>query len=158
MNKPSMASISVRETAWRVAAMGLIILLAVAACRGGEGESAASSAEPTVIFAGDECTYDGPGTVPAGQVSVNWDVEGQPRDLYGLAIVTLHEGKTFEDLDAWPSIGAPSWARVLRFAERAPDDRSPVVADVSEGPIFLVCFTADPKAKIGVLGPLEVED
>lgn len=113
----------------------------------------------TVTFDGDECTYDGPTTISADQITVNWNITGQARDGYALGITRLDEGKTFEDLDAWPSIEHPPWASVVAFEEAGPD-LSPMVADVSyfEGPIFLVCFTAYPHAKTGVLGPVEVGD
>jgi hypothetical protein len=87
---------------------------------------------------------------------VNWNIENQNHDKYGLAILTLDEAKTFEDLDAWPSVDKPSWAKLITFAEARLDSLSPVVADVTEGPIFLVCFTAYPEAKVGVLGPVKV--
>lgn len=119
---------------------------------------AAMAPTMTVTFDGNECTYDGPDTVSAGQITVNWNIKGQARDGYALAIVTLDEGKTFEDLDAWPSIDAPLWANVVVARESFSGSLSPFVADVTEGPIFLVCFTAYPKAKVGVLGPVEVVD
>ena len=136
----------------------VIVTLLVSACGGGE-KASPTPVPPTmtVTFDGNECTYDGPDTVSAGQITVNWNIKGQARDGYALAIVTLDEGKTFEDLDAWPSIGAPSWATVVAFKEEFPANLSPFVADVTEGPIYLVCFTAHPRAKTGVLGPVEVE-
>jgi len=122
---------------------------------------AAMAPAMTVTFSGDACTYDGSATIPAGPVTVNWAIKGQPRDGYALAIVTLDEGKTFEDLDAWPSVGKPPWAELVAMEERFPEEQSPdnlsFVAEVTEGPIFLVCFTADPDAKVGVLGPVDVE-
>jgi hypothetical protein len=111
----------------------------------------------TVVFEGNVCSYEGPTAIPAGSVNVNWTIKGQPRDGYALAILTLDEGKTFEDLNAWPSVGKPPWAELVALEERFADSLSPFVADVTEGPIFLVCFTAYPEAKVGVLGPIEVE-
>jgi ketosteroid isomerase-like protein len=115
-------------------------------------------AEVTVTFRGDQCTFDGPEAVPAGRVTVNWKVEGQPRDGYALAIVTLDGGKTFEDLDAWPSVGRPPWAYLVGFQGSFSADLSPFVSDVTKGPIYLVCFTAHPEARVSVLGPVEVGD
>ena len=89
-----------------------------------------------------------------GPIIVNWNIENQDREKFGLAIVTLDEGKTFENLDVWPSVDKPPWATLVAFAEACPGSLSPMVADVTEGPIFLVCFTAYPEAKIGVLGPV----
>ncbi len=122
---------------------------------------AAMAPAMTVTFSGDACTYDGSAAIPAGPVTVNWAIKGQPRDGYAVALVTLDEGKTFEDLDAWPSVGKPPWAELVALEERFPEEGSPddlsFVAEVTEGPIFLVCFTRDPRAKVGVLGPIEVE-
>jgi hypothetical protein len=118
---------------------------------------AAMAPAMTVIFEGDVCSYEGPTTIPAGRVNVNWAIKGRARDGYALAVVTLDEGKTFEDLNAWPSVGQPPWAELVALEERFPDSLSPFVADVTEGPVFLVCLTADPEAKVGVLGPVEVE-
>jgi len=112
----------------------------------------------TVTFDGNECTYDGPDTVSAGEITVNWNIKDQDHEKFGLAIVTLDEGKTLENLDVWPSVDKPPWATLVAFAETRPGSLSPMVADVTEGPIFLVCFTAYPERKIGVLGPVEVGD
>jgi hypothetical protein len=116
----------------------------------------------TVVFEGDACSYEGPTVIPAGMVDVDCRITGQPRDGYALVIATLDEGKTFEDLDAWPSTDQPPWLTLHAFQETAesdPDDFPPFSFSARErnSPIFVVCFTRDPKAKIGVLGPIEVE-
>jgi hypothetical protein len=118
----------------------------------------APEADMTITFHGNGCTYDGPEMVSVGQIVANWNIENQDHEKCGLAIVTLDEGKTFEDLDAWPSVDKPPWATLVSFAETGPGGDSPAVADVTDGPIFLVCFTAYPEAKVGVLGPVEVVD
>ena len=117
-----------------------------------------AGAEMTITFPENGCTYAGPEAVSAGQITVNWDIENQGYEKCGLAIVTLDEGKTFKDLDAWPSVDKPPWAKLVTFAEARPGGHSTAVASVTEGPIFLVCFTASPEAKVGVLGPVEVVD
>lgn len=114
------------------------------------------AADMTIRFDGSGCTYDGPETVSVGQLIAN--IDNQSQKNFGLAIVRLEEGKTFEDLDVWPSVDKPPWAELIIFAAVSPLGRSTLVADVTEGPIFLVCFTAPPEAKIGVLGPVEVRD
>ena len=117
---------------------------------------ARTAPDMTVTFDGNECTYDGPETVPVGQITAK--IENQSQKMFGLAIVTLDEGKTFEDLDAWPSVDKPPWAELIIFAEAPERGHSIVAVDVTKGPIFLVCFTAYPEAKIGVLGPVEAGD
>lgn len=116
----------------------------------------------TVVFDGDVCSYEGPTAIPAGTVDVNCRITGQPRDGYALVVATLDEGKTFEDLDAWPSIDQPPWLTLLAFQETqegAPDDLPPFSfsAGETQGPIFVVCFSREPGAKVGTLGPIEVE-
>ncbi len=92
------------ETAWRIVAIGLVIVVMATACVGGKGETGTVAGEITVPFDGDQCAYNGPARAPAGQITVILDVEDQTDyDEYGLAVVTLDEGKTFDDLDAWPS-------------------------------------------------------
>jgi hypothetical protein len=70
----------------------------------------------------------------------------------------LEEGKTSGDLDAWRDVEPPPWAKVVEMGDWAPDELRPLVAEVDEGTVFLVCYTAAPEAKVGVLGPIEVWD
>jgi hypothetical protein len=147
-----------RETAWQIVAIGLIIAVMAAACADGKGEAGTVADEITVTFDGDQCSYNGSARVPARQITVILDVEDQKDyDEYGLAVVTLAEGKTFEDLDAWPSAGKPPWAQLHGLLDEVPQgSRSEMAVTAFEGPLFLVCFTAHPIAKTGVLGPVEV--
>ncbi len=115
---------------------------------------AAIAALPTPInltFEGDSCSYAGPMEISAGRVTLSWDIQGIARDGYGVALVSLDEGKTFEDLDAWASTASPPWSSVHTFRDRSPSDTS-----VREGEIYGVCFTASPQAKVGVVGPIVV--
>jgi len=110
----------------------------------------------TVTFTGEKCSYDGPQQVTAGEIVVDWIVDNEDHDRYGLAVVTLDEGKTFADLDAWPSTDQPPWLQLVDFADVGPGSRLLMVADVEQGPIYFVCFTAYPETKMGTLGPVEV--
>ena len=113
----------------------------------------------TVTFDGDQCVYRGPDEVPAGRIAVILDVEDQKEhEEYGLAVVTLDEGKTFEDLDAWPSTDPPRWVQLHGLLEEIPQgSRAEMTVIAFEGPLFLVCFTAYPITKSGALGPIEIE-
>ena len=131
-----------------------IVVVLLSACGGG------TTPDPTVMTVtveGGKCTYSGPTTVTAGTITVNWNIVGQNHDKYGLAIVTLDEGKTFEDLDAWPSVGKPPWAELLAFREKSTEGHTTVETNVTKGPFFMVCFTAYPEKKAEVLGPVDVE-
>jgi hypothetical protein len=131
-----------------------------AACAGGTGEAGTVADEITVTFDGDQCVYNGPGRVPAGQVTVILDVEDQKDyEEYGLAVVTLDDDKTFEDLDAWPSAAQPLWAQLLGLVDEVPQgSQAEMTVTALEKPLYLVCFTAYPIAKSGVLGPVDVVD
>ncbi|MFC2036432.1 hypothetical protein ACFLYD_00470 [Chloroflexota bacterium] len=156
--KDSIGLSVVRGTAWQIVAIGLAVSQVTAACAGGAGESGTVADEITVTFDGDKCTYDGSGRVAAGQVTVILDVEDQKDyDEYGLAVLTLDEDKTLEDLDAWPSTDQPPWTQLLGLVDEiAQGSRDEMTIIALEKPLFLVCFTAYPVAKSGVLGPVDV--
>ena len=109
----------------------------------------------TVAIKADQCTYQGPEKIAAGDISIEWSVDKQ-HDKYGLAVVTLGEGKTFQDLDALVGDQQAQWIQPVGFWTLAPGERQVVVAHVTRGPIYLVCFTADPIVKLKTLGPVPV--
>jgi hypothetical protein len=111
----------------------------------------------TVIFAKDKCTYRAAGKLPLGQVGIDWIVEDKNHDKFGLAVLTLDQGKSIKDLEAWTSTDQPPWSQLVAFHEAAPGSRSIVTAEVEEGPIYFACFTAYPEQIVGALGPLEVK-
>ena len=113
------------------------------------------AAQMSVAIEGDKCTYSGPETIAAGQIAIDWNVD-EAHDIYGLAVVTLDEGKTSADLDAWPSTDPPSWLQVVAFSDATPGSHSTVTARVEKGPIYFVCFTLPPDKKMGTLGPIEI--
>jgi hypothetical protein len=120
---------------------------------------AEANAAIAVTFDGDECVYEGPDRVLAGGVPLVLDVEHQTdHPAYGVIVVTLDEGKTFEDLDAWPSTTRPRWIDTVGDLVNIPQGtRAETTFRAFEGPLFVVCFTAAPFTKSGVLGPIEVE-
>lgn len=148
----------IREALWRIVAIGIAIAVLATACTGGKEEATTVVGEITVTFDGDKCVYGGPDSVPEGRVTVILDVEDQTdHEQYGLAIVTLDEGRSFEDLDAWSSTGQPVWTRVLGLFEEIPQgSRVEKTVFADKGPLFVVCFTANPLTKAGVLGPIQV--
>jgi pyrimidine-specific ribonucleoside hydrolase len=120
--------------------------------RGGEVSIAEQVPDIVITSDGTNCAYDGPETVPVGDLTAT--IENQSDGRVGLAAVTLDEGRTFDDLDAWPSVNKPPWAELIGFAEGPARGRSVAVINVTKGPIYLVCLT--PKSKLAVLGPVEV--
>ena len=138
----------------------ITILLLLNAC----GQSATQGPpEVTVTFSGDTCTYSGSKSLP-DKFNINIVVEGQGNTKYGYVLVTLDEGKTIEDLQAWPSSDPPEWLKdQLR-------DTGPVFGpgntkqnldwssyESVATPIYFVCFAVDTTTrKIGALGPIEI--
>jgi inosine-uridine nucleoside N-ribohydrolase len=114
-----------------------------------------AAAQMSVAIEGDQCTYSGPKEIAAGQIAIDWNVD-EAHAYYGLAVVTLDEGKTFADLDRWPSTDPPSWLQIVTFRETTAGNHSTVTARVRGGPIYIVCFTRPPDKKMGTLGPIGV--
>jgi hypothetical protein len=113
-----------------------------------------------VTFEGDECVYEGPEKVPAGRISFVLNVKDQKDyEEYGLAVLTLDEGKTFEDLDAWSSTDQPPWTHLHGLLEQIPQgSQAERTVTAFEGPLFVVCFSAYPITKVDTLGPIKVVD
>ena len=121
----------------------------------------ATAPQIIITFDGDQCIYNGPDSVPADDITVVLDVEDQTAyEEYGVAVVTLQEGKTFEDLDAWSSTSPPSWATVHTTIDQVPQgnhaEATMHVIEPNE-PLYFVCFTAYPIVKSGTLGPIEIQ-
>jgi len=109
----------------------------------------------TVTISGGKCVLDGPRQVPAGEFGIKLidkDLEGPA----ALAYVTIDEGKTFSDLDAYPSLDPPPWLQVLGLIETDPAKETLLTAEVKDEPIYLICFDSPPQRKIGVIGPIEL--
>jgi hypothetical protein len=135
----------------------IVILMLLTAC----GQSATQgSPEMTITFSGDTCTYSGPKSLP-DKFDINIVVEGQGNARYGYVLVTLDEGKTIEDLQAWPSSDPPAWLKD-QLRNTGPvfgPGNAKQILDWSSyesvvTPIYFVCFADD--RKIGALGPIEV--
>jgi len=121
---------------------------------GGEVIIAEPTPDAVVTSDGTSCIYEGPEVVPIGELTLM--IENESDGAVVLAVVTLDEGKTFEDIDDWPSVNKPPWAELIGFAEGPAHGHSVAAIDVTEGPIYLVCLT--PESKLGVAGSVEVED
>ena len=113
-------------------------------------------ADMTITFDGNECTYDGPQSVPAGKITVDMVFKNKEHDRFALVIATLDEGKTFEDLDQWPTTDPPPWLTIVDGWETPPDSTKQVTAQIANGPLYFVCFYSPPDTKYGTLGPVAV--
>jgi hypothetical protein len=123
----------------------------------------AEAATPEIIitFDGERCVYNGPESLPAGEVTFILDVEDKAEqtehDLYGVDIVFLDEDKGFEDLDAWTSLSRPSWVTSLAFLEamKGNSDTSTFSLAADRGPLYFACFF--PTEKLITLGPIDIQ-
>lgn len=112
----------------------------------------------TLVFRDGTCDYEGPARVLAGEVKLKIVIEeGNDEAMNGVAVVvaTLQEGKTIEDLQAWPVTDKPPWATIVEFRELFPtpmEKEFPIT--LRKSPVYFVCFFPD--SKIGAHGPLEV--
>jgi hypothetical protein len=143
----------------------IIILLLLNAC--GQTPTAAptqSSNEATITFSGDTCTYSGPKSLP-DKFDLNVLVEGQGKTKYGFVIVTLEQGKTIEDLQAWPSTDPPGWLKDMLMDTGSAFGSGSMKQNVNlfvkaayaGDPIYFVCFADDTTTrKIGALGPIQI--
>jgi pyrimidine-specific ribonucleoside hydrolase len=152
----------------RTIGLTLILLFVVVSCAAPQpaltltpttppSAAASSTADIVITFDGDKCVYNGPQTIRAGRITVDWVVENKDYDKYGLVIVTLNEGKTFADLDQWPSPDPPPWLTIINGWEAPAGSRKQVTAQITRGPFYFVCFYSPPDTKYGTLGPVVVE-
>jgi hypothetical protein len=132
------------------------------------GQSQAPTQEPsqmTLTFSGDTCAYSGPKSIPFGKFTVNLVVEGQGDTTYAFTIVTLQEGKTLADLQAWSSTDRPDFVKVDFLHANShtvisgnKKDEIDLTANFAFGddPFYFVCFAGPPERKIGALGPVDI--
>ena len=116
----------------------------------------------TVTFEGDQCVYHGPERVPAGQIPLALDVTDQNAyELYGVGTLTVDEGKTIEDIAAWPATAnVPLWGHGHGLVEAAHGTAEETTIVLFKGPLFLVCFAGSSSGdgpKVDQLGPIEIE-
>ena len=154
-----------KNTIWTIRIV-LILTVLLAACGAPKPSPtptptptpAPTPADATITFSGDTCTYAGPASISAGKMVIDWVVEEPDHDKYALVILTLQEGKTFEEIDQWPSADPPPWVNIVGFGEAAPNSRSRVTAQFTSGPLYFVCFYSPPDTKFETLGPVAVEN
>ena len=145
---------------WWIVVLGLLVVAVVAACGGAQTTPTPEPTGITVTFEGDNCVYHGPAGVPAGRISVMLDVQdATAHETYAVGMATLDEGKTLEDLEAWPwTDDAPLWLRDHGVIEADQGASEEATITLFEGPLYLVCFTASPDRAANVLGPIAIEE
>jgi len=119
----------------------------------------------TLTIKENVCTLDGPTTIPHSVLTINLMMDEQKQTESGYALITLKEGKTIEDLQAYPSAIQPDWVNLIHGVHEFVNglhtytyNYANVAADQT---LYLVCFRADPDtgaiAKIAAFGPIEVK-
>lgn len=166
----------------RFLAVMLILVLALTAC---QAESASIQMQPeaaveqpvevapaeepvfTVTFEGKQCSFSGMDTLTAGKpVTMVTDVTDQNEyETYGFVMVTLEEGWTKADLEAWKSVDQPWWADVIAIMDEVPagtqlkEEKWMPLADSPKfkDEAYLACFTCcDPLSLSSIAGPIKM--
>ncbi len=117
-----------------------------------------SAEQPAIIFTNNECRYEGPDQIKVGDVSLKIQSDDKAYPKYGVAVMTLYEGKTLADLQAWKSTDKPVWAEIVAFKELNEGDANSFIIQVKRGPIYFNCFVSPPDTNIGAFGPIQVEE
>lgn len=123
-----------------------------------------TSSTPTVTINGDQCSYEGPRTIPA-KVTFTFKLETPiPSTPQGFAFVRLAEGKTLEDLKTVTTWDHPEWVTELGHygaieAGTWTHDFDWASNGLYHGePIFVICgIGGTRRAHFGAFGPLEVK-
>ncbi len=121
----------------------------------------------TLTIHENNCTFDGPKTIPDGDFMIKLVIEEQKPTESGYALVTLEKGKTIEDLKAWPSADQPAWVVLVHGVHELAGGTHTYTYNPTKftenalfhgGPYYLACFRTDPNtgsvAKIGAFGPI----
>jgi hypothetical protein len=158
MRRLRMRSRGLAVRVWRIVVLGLVVAAVVTACGGAQATLTPEPSGITVRFDGETCVYHGPARVPTGRIPVVLDVQDQTsHEEYSMGVATLDEGKTLEDLKAWPwTSGAPLWLHDHGGVGAEQGATGETTVTLFEGPLYIVCFTASPDRVAGVLGPIAI--
>jgi hypothetical protein len=129
--------------------------------------TACTTPSMTVKFTENNCTYDGPTSIPFGKFRANWLVNDQKHNKTVLLIINLAEGKTIDDLKAYNGGEQPQWVKVLwnydenafgselEKVRRYHHDYDLKALDSYQGqPLYMVC--GNEEGPTNPLGPIEV--
>jgi hypothetical protein len=125
--------------------------------------SACSPVEPSITYAENNCTYEGPSKISM-PFNINWVIEDPANDGAILQLVSLDAGKTVKDLAAIPAADPPpDWVHKLSYAIEFGKGNYKASFDLSNNasykgePIYLACFYADQESAMGAAGPFEIK-
>ena len=112
-----------------------------------------------VTFAGGICKYEGPATLPAGELTVTINAQDRDKEAFAAAWFNLAPGKGLSDLiKAQNSPSPPPWADMLALQEAPPGGSKTYSLTLEKGPLYLLCWSGSPDQSRGVGSkrPLEV--
>jgi ketosteroid isomerase-like protein len=113
--------------------------------------------EVTVTISDGTCAYNGPMTLQAGDVKVIAEIQDQDKKEFGVTFFTLDPDKDIMDLMASTTRpGPPPWSKMIFFKVLGPNENQTYTFSVTEGKIYLVCWSKPPDLAIGAAGPIEV--
>ena len=144
-------------------ARGLLTFLFLVGCT-------ASTPILTLTINENKCSFDGPKTIPNDEFTIRLVINQKELAETGYALITLENGKTVEDLNAWPSADQPPWIVLLDGVHEMATGTHTYTYDPAlftqnaayhGGPYYIVCFYTDPgtgtREKVGVFGPIEIK-
>jgi hypothetical protein len=120
----------------------------------------ASSTTINISFdAGEKCTVSSPGSLSKGMHYYQIKIDDQAHAIYTVFFHTLDEGKTLEDLLAYPDTAqeAPSWVHTFRENYVGPGTNSYYYENFPTGQVYISCFisTVDGVLRLLDYGPIE---
>lgn len=151
-------AVTLGASALGTVAVVLAAILSFGSLRAGTGPEPASSVSPstpsvprtsgTLTLSGRGCTYDGPETVTAGEITVvvvnTTRVDETPKVFYS-ALLQVHEGQTVDDLERWIAGPKgdlpPSWVTTVDEGETFPGEDDELSATIGAGIYALFCAT-----------------
>jgi hypothetical protein len=169
----------------QLVALLMAAMMLLAACGGGDdenggtdaggGDNAAEDSPEDDAAAGDTATFtavdfgfQGPETLPAGEVSLELENEG--KEPHMMAFIELLQGKTIEDVNAFIEKNGlqgppPPWAREVKggVGVAKPGESKTGKAELKPGSYIAMCFVTSkkndnqPHAALGMIYPITVE-
>ena len=138
-----------RPSIWMVAAAAAVVLALGAGSQMLGGGELFGSAVPELLvaFDGENCVYDGPATVGAGDVEFTFHNTGSTTNR--LALVELNEGKTALDLTEYMAssglFGLPPWtAEISAWRQIPAGEMRTRTLNLAPGEIQIVCSIGTP--------------
>jgi hypothetical protein len=115
-------------------------------------------------YVATEFAYEGPDSLPAGDVTMIMDNQG--KQMHELVLGELLEGKTMDDVHALlmkgPPKNPPKWFRNVSGTGAKPGETGTLEAELTPGTYAMLCFVPDKASKkphvvLGMMKEVTVE-